>query len=101
MIIDCMSCVARPTECGDCVVSVVLGPHPAGVELDADERLAVAVLAGSGLVPPLRLMPGASPDEATADAAGVDSVEAIGAADAAAGPRAEAPPRWSRRQRAG
>ena len=57
MIIDCASCVGRPTECDDCVISVVLGPHPAGIDLDADEQTAVAVLAGSGLVPPLRLMP--------------------------------------------
>ncbi len=60
MIIDCASCVARPTECGDCVVSVMLGPHLGTVDLDADEQVAVAVLAGSGLVPPLRLMPGPS-----------------------------------------
>lgn len=58
MIIDCASCIARPTECGDCVVSVMLGPHRGTVDLDADEQVAVAVLAGSGLVPPLRLMPG-------------------------------------------
>jgi hypothetical protein len=57
MIIDCASCVGRPTECSDCVVSVVLGAHPGGVELDEDVRTAVAVLAGSGLVPPLRLIP--------------------------------------------
>jgi hypothetical protein len=57
MIIDCASCVGRPTECGDCVVSVVLGQHPLGLDLDSEERMAMAVLAGSGLVPPLRLMP--------------------------------------------
>lgn len=57
MIIDCASCVGRPTECGDCVVSVVLGQHPQGLDLDSEERMAMAVLAGSGLVPPLRLMP--------------------------------------------
>jgi hypothetical protein len=57
MIIDCASCVGRPTECGDCVVTVVLGQHPGGLDLDAEERTAMAVLAGGGLVPPLRLMP--------------------------------------------
>ena len=57
MIIDCASCVGRPTECGDCVVTVVLGQHPGGLDLDAEERMAMAVLAGGGLVPPLRLMP--------------------------------------------
>jgi hypothetical protein len=57
MIIDCASCVGRPTECGDCVVTVVLGQHPGGLDLDAEERTAMAALAGGGLVPPLRLMP--------------------------------------------
>ena len=57
MIIDCASCVGRPTECGDCVVTVVLGQHPGGLDLDAEERMAMAVLASGGLVPPLRLMP--------------------------------------------
>jgi hypothetical protein len=57
MIIDCASCVGRPTECGDCVVTVVLGQHPGGLDLDVEERTAMAVLAGGGLVPPLRLMP--------------------------------------------
>ena len=57
MIIDCARCVGRPTECDDCVISVVLGSAFGLVDLDADEQTAVAVLAGSGLVPPLRLMP--------------------------------------------
>ena len=61
MIIDCATCVGRPTECGDCVISVVLGSHEGTVDLDADEQTAVAVLAGSGLVPPLRLMPPGTP----------------------------------------
>jgi hypothetical protein len=61
MIIDCATCVGRPTECGDCVISVVLGSHEGTVDLDADEQTAVAVLAGSGLVPPLRLMPAGPP----------------------------------------
>ena len=57
MIIDCASCVGRPTECGDCVVSVILGSSPQGVEVDDEVQTAMAVLAGSGMVPPLRLMP--------------------------------------------
>jgi len=42
--------------CGDCVVTVLLGAPPAGIELDAGERQAIAVLADSGLIPPLRLV---------------------------------------------
>jgi len=60
MLIDCDSCTERPRACGECVVSVLLGmpgeraPGP-GPELDADERGALEVLAGAGMVPPLRL----------------------------------------------
>jgi hypothetical protein len=89
MIIDCNTCVGRPTECGDCVVSVVLGSHAGSIDLDEDERTAVAVLAGSGLVPPLRLMPADIP---VRDAS-ADSV-------APAADRGTAT-RWSRRPRAG
>jgi hypothetical protein len=88
MIIDCATCVGRPTECSDCVVSVVLGSHAGGVELDADEQTAVAVLAGSGLVPPLRLMPAEIP------------VGDPRQRSSPAGDRGSAT-RWSRRPRAG
>jgi hypothetical protein len=85
MRIDCDTCLARDLHCGDCVVSVLLGmpavrgrddpnapgsdisPHAAGVgtsiyssnlDLDPDERVALAVLADGGLIPPLRVLPG-------------------------------------------
>ncbi len=59
MIIDCDACAVRGPACGDCVVSVLLGTPSTtkGVELDGAEQAAIAVLAGSGLVPPLRLLP--------------------------------------------
>lgn len=85
MLIDCESCEVRDVACDDCVVTVLLGPTrlTAGtpsyagvvtltlpgagfeprdpVELDEAERAALAVLADSGLVPPLRLVsPGTS-----------------------------------------
>ena len=88
MIIDCATCIGRPTECGDCVISVVLGSHEGVVDLDLDEQTAVAVLAGSGLVPPLRLMPAGSP------ASGPPEREARAAQGGMA-------TRWSRRPRAG
>lgn len=56
MIIDCDSCEARGLACGDCVVTALLGAPPAGVQLDEGERAAIDALAGSGLVPPLRLV---------------------------------------------
>jgi len=57
MIIDCDTCEVRGLACDDCVVSVLLGaPGAPRPELDESERLALDVLAGSGLVPPLRLV---------------------------------------------
>lgn len=74
MIIDCGSCTVRGEACADCVVTFLTIPvrpdraaTPTGslaaaaagtgrtVELDAAECGALTVLAGSGLVPPLRL----------------------------------------------
>ena len=54
MIIDCDSCEVRGLACGDCVVSALLGGPPG--ELDDGEYAAIEALAGSGLVPPLRLV---------------------------------------------
>lgn len=56
MLIDCDSCAVRGAACGDCVVTVLLGSPPVGVELDPTERAAIEVLAEHGLVPPLRLV---------------------------------------------
>jgi len=58
--VDCDSCVARGDACGNCVISVLLGA-PDQVQLDAAERSALSALADHGLVPPLRLIPGARP----------------------------------------
>ena len=52
--IDCDSCDVRGLECGDCVISVLLGAPPSF--LDDEEQRALEVLADSGLVPPLRLV---------------------------------------------
>ena len=53
MVIDCGSCSVRGLACDDCVVSVLLGPPPELI--DDSEQVALAVLADSGLVPPLRM----------------------------------------------
>jgi hypothetical protein len=78
MMIDCDACAVRGPACGDCVVTVLLGAPPVrdggrppeaapdpwadpevdqAIDLDGREQAAIAVLAGSGLVPPLRLVP--------------------------------------------
>ncbi|MCX6414634.1 MAG: hypothetical protein NTU77_08550 [Actinobacteria bacterium] len=68
MVIDCGSCMVAGDACGDCVVTVLLGPigghmHP---EIADEHCAAVAALAGSGLVPPLRLVPSPSPSPSPA-----------------------------------
>ncbi|HEX7740025.1 MAG TPA: hypothetical protein VF426_10305 [Marmoricola sp.] len=64
--IDCDTCLVRGLACHDCVVSVLLGPPPE-LEIDADEERALAVLADSGLVPPLRMVrPVSGPEIASA-----------------------------------
>lgn len=54
MIVDCDDCVARGPACDDCVVSVLLAGPAEEIEIAEPERTALAVLAGEGLVPPLR-----------------------------------------------
>ncbi|WP_182111333.1 MULTISPECIES: hypothetical protein [unclassified Actinotalea] len=82
MIIDCGTCTVRGDACTDCVVTFLTIPVRAGAavpdqaaqdawsaraapeaaagvgapDLDDAERAALAVLARSGLVPPLRLV---------------------------------------------
>ena len=78
--VDCNECIVRGLECSDCVISVLLGvpdvgatagvaeqhaPRTASVELAADEQQALAALADSGLVPPLRLVRGVAPGRPT------------------------------------
>ncbi len=56
LLVDCAGCQVRGPACDDCVVSVLLGPVPERLRLDADEVSALGALAGAGLVPPLRLV---------------------------------------------
>jgi hypothetical protein len=63
--IDCDTCAVRGPACHDCVVTVLLGPPPE-LRFADDEQRALEVLAGSGLVPPLRMVtPVSGPDVAT------------------------------------
>jgi hypothetical protein len=63
MLIDCETCAAPdlyPDDpgrlCRDCVVTALLKQPTVPVEIDADERYAIALLADAGLVPPLRVV---------------------------------------------
>ena len=53
MLIDCASCVMRDIACSDCVVTALLGPMPASLH---DHKDVLDVLAGAGLIAPLRLI---------------------------------------------
>lgn len=53
VLLDCATCAVRGIGCSDCVVALLLGP-PDTVAVDGGQVQALAVLAGSGLVPPLR-----------------------------------------------
>ncbi len=57
MLIDCVGCAVSDLDCADCVVTVLLGGPPGSVDVDDEERRALDVLADSGLVPRLRLVP--------------------------------------------
>jgi hypothetical protein len=62
MLVDCDSCEVRGRACSECVVSVLLGAPPTGVELDDTERRALDVLAEAGMIPHLQLVTPTEPD---------------------------------------
>jgi hypothetical protein len=56
MLVDCDRCAVRGGACQDCVITVLLGAPPGGVELDGTQRRALDTLAEAGLVPRLQLV---------------------------------------------
>ena len=56
MIVDCDRCVVRGDACGECVITVLLGAPPGGLELDGADRRALDTLAAAGMVPRLQLV---------------------------------------------
>ena len=55
MLIDCDDCAVRDVQCGDCVMTVLLG-SPGVYDVDASEQLALQALADGGLLPHLQLV---------------------------------------------
>ncbi|MEJ7649194.1 MAG: hypothetical protein WKF57_09200 [Nakamurella sp.] len=53
MHIDCETCSIRGFGCSGCVITMLLGAPPEGVEFDETEQAALEVLAESGLIRPL------------------------------------------------
>lgn len=58
MKIDCTTCVQRDLACSDCVVTLLMALPASDQGLQRAEEQALAVMAESGLVPRLRLLPG-------------------------------------------
>ncbi|MGH4026091.1 MAG: hypothetical protein ACRDRV_16060 [Pseudonocardiaceae bacterium] len=56
MIVDCDRCEVRGDACGECVITVLLGAPPEGLELDGADRRALDTLAAAGMVPRLQLV---------------------------------------------
>ena len=56
MLIDCDTCAVRDLQCGDCVMTVLIG-HPGVYDVSEGERAALDALADGGLVPRLQLVP--------------------------------------------
>lgn len=56
MIVDCDRCEVRGAACGECVITVLLGAPPEGIELDGPDRTALDTLAAAGMVPRLQLV---------------------------------------------
>ena len=56
MIVDCDRCEVRGDACGECVITVLLGAPPGGLELDGTDRRALDTLADAGMVPRLQLV---------------------------------------------
>ena len=57
--ISCAQCVRQHTnDCGDCLVSFVIGEQPEALELSNDDSNIVQLLQSEGLVPRLRYVEG-------------------------------------------
>lgn len=56
MIVDCDRCEVRGNACQDCVITLLLGAPPVGVEQDGGEQRALDALAEAGMVPRLQLV---------------------------------------------
>jgi hypothetical protein len=56
MIVDCDRCKVRGNACQDCVITLLLGAPPVGVELDGGKQRALDALAEAGMVARLQLV---------------------------------------------
>jgi hypothetical protein len=73
MIVDCDRCEVRGDACQECVITVLLGATPGGIELDATDQRALDTLAEAGMVPRLQLVARYGGHAQAPTAAGADS----------------------------
>lgn len=83
MIVDCDRCAVRGDACGECVITVLLGAPPGGLELDRTDRRALDTLAAAGMVPRLQLVECDEGHNVRTVAAGSQSVNGVGGQDRA------------------
>jgi hypothetical protein len=58
VLVECDSCEVHDKECGQCLVTALLGvPSRGAVDIGERESRALALLAQAGMVAPLRLRP--------------------------------------------
>ena len=79
MIVDCDRCEVRGDACGECVITVLLGAPPGGLELDGTDRRALDTLAAAGMVPRLQLVERGEGDGAWRDIIATDASGCINA----------------------
>jgi hypothetical protein len=64
MRIECSSCAMYRTEhCDDCLVTALLHPPEAQVDIDEDLDPSLQALSGAGLIPVLKFRPRSDPPE--------------------------------------
>lgn len=85
MIVDCDRCEVRGGACKDCVITVLLGAPPEGVELDGIDRRALHTLAEAGMVPRLQLVDRGEGHGATQTGSGIGVAGHSGAKRSTAG----------------
>ena len=56
MIVDCDRCEVRGDACKDCVITVLLGAPPEGIEQHGNDRRALHIVGENGVVPRLQLV---------------------------------------------
>jgi len=56
-LIDCRTCQAESSDCGECLMSFMAAPEYGGpIQFSQEEKDALSLMADAGLIPRLRLV---------------------------------------------